>query len=151
MKKLLLLLSITSVLFAKQYTFLVDNYDKELELEAKIIYNIAKSSSMQPIKLFIPNMTESEEKAFSRYFNISKDCENSNFVYVKKSVSIEHRCLTKNRLFFTNNYEKLLSDSKFYGAFFWNKSRPNIVFIKNRLSKGNINLPHTYQKYVEDF
>lgn len=151
MKKLLLLLTLTSVLLAKQYTFLVDDYDKELELEAKIIFNIATSSSQKPVRLFIPNMSVAEEKAFARYFTISNDCENANFVYVKKSVEIDHKCYNKKRLFFTNNYEKLLSDTKFYGAFFWNKSRPNIVFIKNRLTKDNIQLPNTYQKYVEDF
>ena len=56
-----------------------------------------------------------------------------------------------NQIFFTNNYEKLLKDNRYLGAFFWNKSRPNITFIKARLEKQKIELSKDYDKFVEDF
>ena len=55
-----------------------------------------------------------------------------------------------NKLFITNDYKKLLKDNKYAGAFFWNNSRPNITFIKNRLENQNINLSTDYEKFVED-
>lgn len=135
-----------------QHTFLIDKYDEEMELEAKIISDIATSSSSnKEIKLFIPKITDMEKKIYSKYFTLSENCEASNFVFVNKIIENQKLCAVENRLFFTNNYKKLLSDNKYYGAFFWQKSRPNIVFIKNRLEQTNILLPKSYSQFIEDF
>ncbi len=149
MKRLILLVTFFSLLSAENYTFLVQPYSKEIELEAKIISEIATSSLHEEIKLFIPNMSEMEKKVYSQYFTLSQKCETSNFVFVNKAVGSETLCDNTKRLFFTNNYRKLLSDDKYFGALFWNKSRPNIVFIKNRLEKKAIILPPTFNQFVE--
>jgi len=149
MKRLILLVTFFSLLSAENYTFLVQPYSKEIELEAKIISEIATSSLHEEIKLFIPNMSEMEKKVYSQYFTLSQKCETSNFVFVNKAVGSETLCDNTKRLFFTNNYRKLLSDDKYFGSLFWNKSRPNIVFIKNRLEKKAIILPPTFNQFVE--
>jgi hypothetical protein len=64
-----------SFIFADQYTFLLDEYDKEMELEAKIFSQIAKDGIKTPITLFIPDITKSEKKFmanFSQYPKIAK-------------------------------------------------------------------------------
>lgn len=150
--KIIIILSFVFVsIWARPYTFIVEKYDKELELEAKIIAKIAKLSSSDKITLFIPNMTLKEEVIYSRYITVSQTCEASNFVFVKKNLNLNELCDTKDKLFFTNNYQRLLADKTYYGAFFWSKSRPNIVFIKNRLEKKNILLPEDFSSYIEDF
>lgn len=151
MKKLLLLLTIISFSFADQYTFLVKKYDKEIELEAKIIANIANSTTNGDIKLFIPKITELEKKIYSKYLKVVDSCENSNFVFIKNKINKPKTCHLTNKVFFTNNYRKLLNTNMYIGAFFWSKSRPNIVFIKNRLDKKNIKLPNSYKQFIEDF
>lgn len=151
MKIFILILTLFSLSYSGQHTFLVDKYDEEMELEAKIISDIATSSVGREIKLFIPKISDMEKKIYSKYFTLSEDCEASNFVFVNKTIENQTLCGTKDRLFFTNNYKKLLSDNKYYGAFFWHKSRPNIVFIKNRLEQANILLPKSYSQFVEDF
>jgi len=148
MKILSLVFLIVSFSYAQSYTFLLNKYDKELELESKIIEKIASSSLSKDIVLFIPKITEAEKKIYSKIFTIGRTCEESNFVFVKKNSTDESLC--KNKLYFTNNYKKLLSNNKFFGAFFWSKSRPNIVFIKSRLAKNNISLPNSYYQFVED-
>ena len=129
---------------------MLSKYDKETELEAKIVQKIAQSSIKDSIKIFIPNISESERKIYSRFFKISKDCKSANFVYDKNGLT-ESSCKGLNKLFFTNNYKRLLSNKKYYGAFFWNKSRPNIVFVKQRLDEKSINLPKEYEGYIEEF
>lgn len=151
MKTFIILLTLFSFSYSETYTFLVNKYDKEIELEAKIIAKIATSSVNQKIKLYIPEITEVEKKIYSDYFMLSSTCENSNFVFVKKSIENKKLCKGTNKLFFTNNYQKLLTDKKYYGAFFWNKSRPNIVFIKDRLQQKKIVLPKSYEQFIEDF
>ncbi|WP_263832020.1 hypothetical protein [Sulfurospirillum oryzae] len=152
MKKILFLLTfILSFAVAEQYTFLVQPYNKEIELEAKIISEIATSSVHEKVTLFIPHISDMEAKIYSQYFTLSPKCETANFVFVNKTIDNETLCDNTNRLFFTNNYRKLLADDKYYGALFWNKSRPNIVFIKKRLEKRAIVLPRTFDQFVENF
>jgi len=149
MKKLLLAILLASFSYAQSYTFIVKKYDKEIELESKIIGEIANSSVKNKVILYIPKITEIEKKVYSKYFTIGKTCAESNFIFEKKNVD-EVQCGIKNKLFFTNNYKKLLSDTKYFGAFFWSKSRPNIVFVENRLAKYNISLPSSYKQFIED-
>ncbi|AXH15384.1 hypothetical protein [Malaciobacter mytili] len=152
MKVLVLLFILISSVLSSQYTFLVNKYNKEIELEAKIIFNIASLiSKNEEIKLYIPNISEDEKSIYSKFFKLSETCESSDFVFIKKVNKSFVPCKGKNKYFFTNNYKKLLNNEEFFGAFFWTKSRPNIVFIKNRLESRKISLPKNYQKFIEDF
>ncbi|MGE4511983.1 MAG: hypothetical protein AB7D43_12890 [Sulfurimonadaceae bacterium] len=151
MRVLLLLMVCTIFSFANQYTFMVKPYTKELELEAKIIAKIAAQSVGDEVRIFIPEMTQSEESVYKEHFRVVQDCRKANFIFIKRGAKIDEVCKNKERLFFTNNYRKLLSDTTFFGAFFWNKSRPNIVFIKERLKSYSVSLPKEYEKFVEDF
>ena len=151
MKILILILSFLSFAYSEQYTFLVNKYDKEVELEAKIISNIANASIQDEIKLFIPKITDSEKRIYSKFFTLSNTCEDSNFIFIKRPIDIDILCQSQDKIFFTNNYQRLLDKKKFFGAFFWSKSRPNIVFIKDRLEENNINLPNSYSQFIEEF
>jgi hypothetical protein len=149
MKYLILTLMLLSFSYSQTYTFLVKEYDKEIELESKIITKIAESSINKEIILFIPEITEIEKSIYSKIFKIGKNCKEANFIFVKKNID-KNLCKNKNKLYFTNNYKRLLSNKKYFGAFFWSKSRPNIVFVKNRLAKQNISLPNSYKQFIED-
>lgn len=149
MKTLILLFTLLSFSYCEQYTFLVNKYDKEVELEAEIIFSIASSSLDKDIKLFIPEISNSEKEIYSKIFTLADSCSNANFIFVKKSMNISS-CKSDKKIFFTNNYQRLLENNNYFGAFFWNKSRPNIIFIKNRLSQQNIKLPVDYEKFIED-
>lgn len=152
MKILIFLFTLTLVALGNQYTFLVNKYDKEIELEAKIISKIALTSlkNEEPL-LYIPQISQSEKEIYSQFFKLSSSCDDANFVFVKKSKDIFKECQKYDKLFFTNNYQKLLLDSRYFGAFFWNKSRPNIVFIKERLEYQSIKLSNEYEQFIEDF
>jgi hypothetical protein len=150
MKTLILLFIFLTFSYSEQYTFLVNKYDKEIELEAEIISNIATSSLTKDIKLFIPDISNNEKEIYSKFFTLVDTCSNANFVFVKKSIDISSSCSSDGKIFFTNNYQRLLENNAYFGAFFWNKSRPNIIFIKDRLAQQNIKLPIDYEKFIED-
>ncbi|MFA7092371.1 MAG: hypothetical protein WC149_11035 [Arcobacteraceae bacterium] len=152
MKHLIVILSFISVAFCNQYTFLVNKYDKEIELEAKIILKIATSSlNKKDVALYIPEISQSEKEIYSKFFTLTNSCDKANFVFVKKTIDLTVECQEQEKLFFTNNYQKLMLDKRYFGAFFWNKSRPNMVFIKNRIERQKVELPHEYEQFVEDF
>lgn len=153
--KIILLIQIillfTTFLQAKQYTYILEKYNKEMDLEAKIIYKIANDILHKDIKLFIPNISKRERIVYSKYFNLQKECKDSNFVFNNKNSKNIENCEVKEKLFFTNSYKKLRKRKDFFGAFFWNKSRPNIIFIKSRLKNQKIKLPKSYNQFIEDF
>jgi len=139
-------------LYGQNYTYLIDEYDKVIDLEAKIITKIAKDiTKNEKINLYIPDIRQIDEKVYSTKLNIVNSCKKADFIFVKyddKNLKCKN---INNKYFFTNNYKKLLNNKKYLGAFFWSKSRPNIVLIKGRLVKNNINLKKEYNKFVEDY
>jgi hypothetical protein len=138
---------------ADNYTFLVKEYNKEIELEAKIISNIAQNLkiSNEKMSIFIPQISETEKNIYSGFFNISNSCENADFIFVKNEKNDYSLCNGNHKIFFTNSYDSLLKNKQFIGAFFWSKSRPNVIFVKDRLIKNHIELPEIYNKFVEEF
>lgn len=152
MKYLLSILLFISTLQAGQtYTYLIDEYDKVIDLEAKIISKIAKDIlKNKEVNLYIPDIKQIDEKVYSTKLHIVDNCENADFVFIKYKTDITCKNL-HNKYFFTNNYQKLLKDNKFLGAFFWSKSRPNIVLIKSRLSQNHIDLSKEYNQFIEDY
>ena len=139
---------------SENYTFLVKEYNKEIELEAKIISNIVQNLKLgnDKIFLYIPEISETEKNIYSGFFNIANTCSEADFVFVKNEKTSNHLCSSGNKkIFFTNDYGTLLKNKQFIGAFFWSKSRPNIVFVKDRLIENNIVLPEIYNKFIEEF
>jgi len=152
MRTLLVSFVIATTLSAQNYTFLVSEYTKETELEAKIVSNIAEASlNKSEIRLFIPEISELEERVYSNFVTLTSSCSEADFVFVKRSVDVTEYCQDMDKVYVTNNYSKLLSDQRYIGAFFWQKSRPNITFLNKRLQKKQIQLPSNYEKFVEDF
>jgi len=138
---------------AENYTFLVKEYNKEIELEAKIISNITQNLKIgqEKVSLYIPEISETEKNIYSGFFTIVNSCTEADFIFIKNEKTSNQLCNGNKKIFFTNNYDLLLKNEQFIGAFFWSKSRPNIVFVKNRLTKRNIILPEIYDKFIEEF
>ena len=151
MKFTIFLLILISNVYSSSYVFLAQKYNTNIELEAKIISDMAKASISDDIKLYIPNISNEEKEIYSTSFTLVNNCNDANFIFEKNESKSDILCTSNtNKLFITNDYKKLLKDNKYAGVFFWNKSRPNITFIKNRLENQNINLSTDYEKFVED-
>jgi len=139
------------IVFAQNYTYLIGKYSKETELEAKIVIKIAKDMiPNKKIKLFIPDMKELDQQIYSKNITIVKTCTKADFIFVKYGELSQCKNDTQKHYILTNNYRKLIHDPEFLGAFFWSKSRPNIVLVKTRLTKRNIQLPKEYDQFIED-
>ena len=151
MKFTIFLLILISNVYSSSYVFLAQKYNTNIELEAKIISDMAKASISDDIKLYIPNISNEEKEIYSTSFTLVNNCNDANLIFEKNESKSDILCTSNtNKLFITNDYKKLLKDNKYAGAFFWNKSRPNITVIKNRLENQNINLSTNYEKFVED-
>ena len=149
-KKLILVTLFIKLIYANSYTYLLQEYEKETELESKIVLRIARDIlDTKPVQLYIPKMKPLDDRVYSKEVKVVKNCKDANFIFVKYT-EVSQCSKNKKLLILTNNYKQLLSNSDFIGAFFWSKSRPNIVLVKQRLKKRGIDLPKEYNRYIED-
>ncbi|BCD59642.1 MULTISPECIES: hypothetical protein [unclassified Nitratiruptor] len=66
------------------------------------------------------------------------------FVYHKPDIKTE-------KMIFAGSYHLLkIYRKQAIGGFYWQKGRPNLIFLKNNIHKYKIELPKELQKYLED-
>jgi len=54
----------------------------------------------------------------------------------------------KKPILFVTDYKLLEKSENIVGAIYWRKGRSQLLFLKNRLKKNNIELPKKYQKFI---
>lgn len=83
----------------------------------------------------------------SSLMETTKDPHLAQFLIVSKKIPEN---VSKTGIVFTTEYGMLENNKRIVGAFFWQKGRPNLLFIRNRLHKANLTLGHEFDKYIED-
>lgn len=58
--------------------------------------------------------------------------------------------LSSDAVIITTEYSLLAKDPRILGAFFWQKGRPNLLFLRERMQKSNVRLDREFDKYIED-
>jgi len=81
----------------------------------------------------------------SDYFTMVQTCKDADIIVITNSDMVQ-KC--QHKLIFGTRYHHL-DNNYVVGAFFWQKGRPNIVFSADVLSKNNIILPISFEKYIE--
>lgn len=69
------------------------------------------------------------------------------FILVSKKIPEN---LHEDTIIFTTEYDLLAKDQRVVGAFFWQKGRPNLLFLRDRLQSSNLKLGREFDKYIED-
>jgi hypothetical protein len=75
------------------------------------------------------------------------DCSGADLAILEKS-KIEKNCTDISII--TLEYDLLKKYPNSIGSFFWQKGRPNIVFIKSRLENQNIVLDSAFDEFIEE-
>lgn len=77
----------------------------------------------------------------------SANASRADLIVVSKNIP---QNLPKDTVVITTEYTLLKKDERVIGAFFWQKGRPNLLFVRGRMQKANVNLGHEFDKYIED-
>jgi len=78
---------------------------------------------------------------------LTSNPEQAYFVIVSKSVPNN---ISSKSILFTTEYSVFKHNDKVIGAFYWQKGRPNLLFLRSRLKDSNLNLGTEFEKYIED-
>jgi len=137
MKSLLILILFCEILFGSKI-------DTERKIYQHILY--ALYPDKQNIKVWSDDIQmQSLLSAIPRVQSVSK-LSDANLLIITNRKDIQ-----SDKLKFTTSYPLLLHyEDSAIGGFYWQKGRPNILFLKNNLQKYHITLPKSMHEYIED-
>ena len=80
--------------------------------------------------------------------SIVASCEQADIVIVNSINQVESKCMNKTVL--VTRYNLLSQVEQAVGALYWQKGRPNLLFLKGRLGSRGIALGNDYSPYIEE-
>ena len=119
----------------------------EEEYATKIIKNLVDVIDKSNTSVWVVS-DDSDVRGSLKELNMAKTCKEAKVLILLSETNMPKYCLSKPILVL--DYDLLEKHSNAVAAFFWQKGRPNIVFLKKRLQHFSISLPPTYEKYVEE-
>jgi hypothetical protein len=138
LKKLILLFILSISLFASKI-------EVEKQIYKQILYDIF------PYKQKIYVWVDSKNMSFLNQLNrlkIVTNLQDADILIIKHELSTTN---IENKIVFVQSYHLLkLYDSFAIGGFYWQKGRPNLLFLRKNLEKYNIKLDKGFEKYIED-
>ncbi|MEA3227559.1 MAG: hypothetical protein U9P38_00640 [Campylobacterota bacterium] len=135
MKNILLILLVTNILFG--------NSNYELKLYEKLLPTIFSKT-----KLLIYTDRHSEQiLKHSNVLNVTQNCEEADLLMGKRFINLDERC--KNKPLFATSYLSYHNSENSFGAFYWRKGRPQILFNHDLLQHFNLYLPDSLKKYAQ--
>ncbi len=138
MKKLLLYLSLALTLVASPI-------EKERSIYQTILRAIFPEKAVINVWLDNPKKYEIFEKIHG--VHVVKNHKDADILILYHSFDVP----AKDKIIFADGY--LVFEhfkNRIVGGFYWQKGRPNLVFVKKNLKDHNITLPPSLRDYIED-
>lgn len=117
------------------------------KVEAKIIMSMLNSITSHTNLLIYTDSKKIKKTLLRDEITFINDC-NSADIAILESDEIVTKC--KNTTIITLKYDLLKIYLNSVGSFFWQKGRPNIVFIESRLRDKNITIDSDFHDFVEE-
>ena len=122
-------------------------FSSEADIEKKIYTLIIHSvfPTKQEIKIWTDDSKKMSLLNKISSVKLIKDPGNADLLIVKNSLKTPSQALI-----FTSTYRALEHhEDKAIGGFYWQKGRPNILFLEPNLKKHHIILPNSMDEYLE--
>ena len=131
--------SIVVLIFSFALLFSQQNY--ELKLYEKILPLIFKKKSLD---IYVDSDTKDILKQ-TNVFRIVQDCSEASLLIGRKFSDIGYDCMQKP--LFATSYKSFIKQKNVIGAFYWRKSRPQIVFKNKNILKYHLYLPDSLKRF----
>ncbi len=128
------------------YSFVFASDKEANEIQNQIIYKILTAIKHKESKINVYIKCKNSTLKDNKHIKIVKEYKKADIVIIDHKTSLPGDCQVP---IFTLDYNLLKEYPEAIGAFFWQKSRPNIVFISPRLKKFHILLPKEFDEYIE--
>jgi hypothetical protein len=113
-----------------------------MSAESKIMKLIFESIFQKQVVIVFVDSEQKSDIIKDAGFVVAPSCSKADVIYT--SDILEH-CAQKP--IFTDNYETFKQNRNVFGAFYWTKGRPNIMFDSKRMEVLELILPENLKKY----
>ena len=124
-------------------TFIV--YANDTDIEKQIYESFFSSLSKSKVPTIYTDTKIASLSLVSDHFNLVDNCSDAEIVIMTQS-DLSKECQSK--IVFGTRYRHL-KQPYVIGAFFWQKGRPNIVFLGEKLEEKHITLDPSLEQFVE--
>ena len=127
----------------------VDRYDnRDIIINVQMIEKISQDlTGKSYVKIYDPALTP-DMRSYMSKGSIVASCEHADIVIVNSINQVESKCMNKTVL--VTRYNLLSQVEQAVGALYWQKGRPNLLFLKGRLGSRGIALGNDYSPYIEE-
>jgi hypothetical protein len=123
-------------------------FSSDLKTEQKIYEVIIHTLLPQKEEIKVWSDDVSKEKILSSIVGVKSvsSPEEADFLLLSKEKKVQSKGIR-----FVTTFRLLeAKQNSVIGGFFWQKGRPNILFLRKNLQKHHIKLPKSMQEYIED-
>lgn len=138
MKRLVLFIVIAIVVSA---------HESDIKIHAKMMDKLAVDLvNKERVKIYDPTYGRSYDSYLSQSATV-QECSDADIAVVSL-INQTQGC--KNQIILVTRYNLLNELSEAIGAFYWQKGRPNLVFIRSRLAEKKVRLSNEYTKHIDE-
>ena len=121
------------------------------QLKAQIILNIARLVTHKKIvKIYVDDPSFLDIFKNNNYIKRASNCFRADVVITKNSQHIKKQCKKKQINIISTKYRDYKQNSDIdFGAFFWQKGRPNMLINSKIIQKRSMQIPRSYYKYLD--
>jgi hypothetical protein len=129
-------------LIQAQYLFSFD-IETASKIYDKLFYAVFEKTN---IKVFVNDDEYKQMILSSKNLVLSESINMSDIVIVTSENDLIN---IQDKVAFAIEKSLLEKNTNIIGAFYWNKGRPEIIFIKDRLAHYNLKITESFEKYVK--
>lgn len=137
LKIILILLVCISSLFS------YDSCDIKAKILSKIAHEIVKKDV---VNIYVEDTEFVSDKCSNESIHFTTE-QKADLLFLSKLKSVEN--YKQNKVIFSTNYYLYKTSPKVFGAFFWQKGRPNIILKSSLTKKFNIVFSEQFEKYID--
>ena len=121
------------------------------KIKAQIILNIAHLITKENIvKIYVDDPDFLDIFKNKQAIKQVKDCFKADIIITENSKNIQNNCKKKELNIISTTYKDYKQNRSIdFGAFFWQKGRPNMLINSKVIKERNISIPRSYYKYLD--
>ena len=121
------------------------------QIKAQIILSIAHLvTHKKTVKIYVDDPSFLDIFKNSSYIKRVMNCFQADIIITKNSQNIKKQCKKKQTNIISTTYRDYKQNSDIdFGAFFWQKGRPNMLINSKIIRKRSMHLPRSYYKYLD--
>ncbi len=100
------------------------------------------------VKVFVSDRKFLKLKKDTKKIKFVNTCQDADIIVCKDIKNLPKEC--RNKIILCTRYRSYKRSDSAFGAIFWQKGRPNLIFSAKSIKERGIRLPNSFRKYIDE-